>query len=157
MNIRILQALTQSHPYMTCGGRSTSGGIGIGGSLIPLVRGRNLHALWDGILGRRNLLRDVDREVAELWDRKRYGDVWVSAAKQTDPREWAKESHELCKSVVYSDAILNAIGSTPAGAEVSAIELPTSYTQQAGDVARRRIIQAGVRLGSLLKEVSHHQ
>ena len=37
-----------------------------GGNQIPLARGRNLHSLWDNLLGRQHYLRNVDREVAEL-------------------------------------------------------------------------------------------
>ena len=125
-----------------------------GGNSIPLAGGENLHSRWDGLLGRRNLLRDVDREVAELSDRQQYGDVWDSAAKEMDPQKWAAESHELCKSVVYSDAILNAVRATPAGSDLSAIKLPTSYMREAGEVARRRIIAAGVRLWIQLREHS---
>jgi hypothetical protein len=41
--------------------------------------------------------------------------------------------------------------SPPAGVELEKIELPTSYMQNAGDVARRRIIAAGLRLAAVLK------
>jgi S1/P1 Nuclease len=122
-----------------------------GGNSIPLAGGENLHSRWDGLLGRRDLLRNVDMEVAELSDRQ-YRDVWRLAAKVTDPRKWADESHDLCKSVVYSDAILNSVRHTPAGAKMMPMKLPTAYMQQAGDVARRRVITAGVRLGTLLGE-----
>ncbi|MCI0351205.1 MAG: hypothetical protein L0Z53_17415 [Acidobacteriales bacterium] len=80
-----------------------------GGNEIPLARGRNLHSLWDNLLGRQHYLRDVARTVAELSDREKYGDVWGTAAKETDVRKWVDESHELAESVVYSDAILNAV------------------------------------------------
>jgi hypothetical protein len=122
-----------------------------GGNEIPLVGGENLHSRWDGLLGRRDLMRDVDREVAELSNNSRYGDVWQSTAvNETDPRKWAEESHALCKSVVYSDEILNAVRQTPAGKTMAPLKLPEQYMQQAGDVARRRIIIAGLRLGKLL-------
>ena len=122
-----------------------------GGNGIPLTGGENLHSRWDGLLGRRDLLRNVERQVLELSDRGRYRDAWISSAiKESDPRKWAAESHELCKSVVYSVAILDTVRQSPPGATMSPIRVTTSYMEQAGDVARRRIITAGLRLAALL-------
>jgi hypothetical protein len=122
-----------------------------GGNLIPLSRGRNLHAFWDGLLGRRDRMRDIDREVAQLSDRTRYGEVWDTAAKETEVDRWVLEGNAVCKSAVYSPAILDAIRNTPAGEELKPITLPESYMQETGAIARKRIIAAGVRLGELLK------
>jgi hypothetical protein len=122
-----------------------------GGSVIPLRRGRDLHSLWDGLLGGRDLLRDVDREVVQLSNRQRYGDVWDVAAKETDPSKWGDESRDLCESFLYNQTILGAVRQTSPGMELTPIELPDQYMKQAGEHARRRIITAGVRLGSLLK------
>jgi hypothetical protein len=119
------------------------------GNRIPLRRGRNLHALWDGLLGRGNRIRDVDREVAEMSER--YRDARKSVAGETDPQKWAEESRQLAESFAYSDTILNVVRSTPRGVELSPIELPTEYMREAGDHARRRIAMAGIRLGALLK------
>lgn len=126
-----------------------------GGNSIPLAGGENLHSRWDGLLGRRDRLRNVDREVTELSDRDRYGDTWESAARETDAQRWAAESHDLCKTVVYSDAILTVVRETSADMKFVPIKLPASYMKQAGEVARRRIITAGVRLGVLLRSVNH--
>jgi predicted NAD-dependent protein-ADP-ribosyltransferase YbiA (DUF1768 family) len=100
------------------------------------------------------LLQDVDREVAELSDRMKYGNEWDSAKRETDVRKWVAESHELCKSVVYSAAILDAVRNTPPGADLVPIRLTDSYMRDAGNLARRRIIAAGLRLASLLDETS---
>jgi hypothetical protein len=114
-----------------------------GGNSIPLRRGRNLHALWDGLLGRDDRLNRVVGEVAEL--RGRYPDE--DAANEMDPLHWAQESRALAESFAYNDIILNAVRTT----QLTPIELPTSYMQQAGAIARQRVIAAGVRLGALLK------
>jgi hypothetical protein len=37
-----------------------------GGNEIPLARSRNLHDLWDHLLGRQSRMQDVQRELAEL-------------------------------------------------------------------------------------------
>jgi len=123
-----------------------------GGNSIPLVRGDNLHSLWDNLLGRQYFTRDVDKAVVELSDRKRYGDVWNTAAKEPNPLKWAKESHELCESFVYDAAILIAARTTPEGTELARIQLPDSYLRDAGEHARRLIIAGGLRLARLLSQ-----
>lgn len=65
--------------------------------------------MWDNLLGRRNRLRDVDREVAELSDRERFGDVWESAGQETDIDKSAAEGRQLAESVVYAPVILEAV------------------------------------------------
>jgi hypothetical protein len=121
-----------------------------GGNQIPLLRGRNLHALWDGLLGSGDSLREVNGEAAQLAGR--YQDVWDYPADESDLRKWADESRALAESVAYSDTILEAVRNTEAGAELAPIELPESYMRIAGQLARRRISVAGLRLGALLKD-----
>ena len=87
-----------------------------GGNSIPLTRGRNLHSLWDNLLGRSETYNNIRKVAAELSDRRVYRDVWNSAAKETDIRKWAAESHELAQSFTYSPAILRS-GSRHAGGE----------------------------------------
>jgi hypothetical protein len=125
-----------------------------GGNSIPLAGGENLHSRWDGLLGRRDLIREVDRQANELSNRVRYRDVWQSAATETDPSEWARESHQLCKSDIYSDDILSAVRGTPLGAQVEPLRLSDEYMRNAGGIAKRRIIEAGARLGVLIRATS---
>lgn len=126
-----------------------------GGNEIKLTRGGNLHSLWDNLLGRQYFMRDVTRAVVELSDQQRFGDEWATAGHETNPRKWADESHELCESFVYDAVILNAIRSMPAGAEIAKIELPDPYFKAAGEHARKRIIAAGLRLASVLLQLSN--
>ena len=121
-----------------------------GGNEIPLVHGKNLHALWDNLLGKRYYMRDVDRLVKQLSNRVEYGTVWDTAAKETDPKKWAEESHALCESFVYPAELLAAIKDTPANEKLQPFDLTTEYSRAAGHQARLRIIAAGVRLGVML-------
>jgi hypothetical protein len=142
-----------------------------GGNKIRVTQGRNLHSLWDGLLGRRDQLREVEREAIELSDRKKYGKVWDTAAKKRDPAKWVAESFELAKSDAYTNDVLEAIRNTTLvlaeprrnsrasdseadypREELSPITLSDSYLKNAGDVARRRIIAAGIRLGAVLSD-----
>jgi hypothetical protein len=125
-----------------------------GGNSIPLAGGENLHSRWDGLLGRRDLIREVDRQATQLSNRGRYREVWQSAATETDPSEWARESHELCKADVYADDILTAIRGTPLGDQIEPLRLSEEYMRNAGGIARRRIIEAGARLAVLIRASS---
>ncbi len=125
-----------------------------GGNEIPLVKGKELHALWDGLLGKQHYLRDVSKAANELSDKSKFGDIWESAASETDPAKWADESHALCVSDVYTDAILDAVRQTKPGDKMAPIDLPTSYYQSAGALARKRILTAGLRLSTLLNSLT---
>src|SRR3954471_13871293 len=64
-----------------------------GGNEIPLRRGKNLHSLWDGLLGAQYYMRNVTKAADELSDKSKFGDIWDSATKVSDPHDWAGESH----------------------------------------------------------------
>jgi hypothetical protein len=119
-----------------------------GGNSIPLVRGDNLHALWDNLLGRQHYLRNVDREVAEL--SRGHRDVWDSTAKERNPRKWIAESHKLAQDFAYDDAILDVVRRATPQQPLEKIELSDEYLKEAGHQARRRIVAAGVRLAAAL-------
>ena len=126
-----------------------------GGNEIPLRRGKNLHSLWDGLLGSQYYMRNVAKAADELSDKSRFGDIWESATKETDPHDWADESHSICESVVYDDAILNAVRQSASGEKLDPISLPESYYKAAGEEARKRVLTAGLRLGALLNSLGN--
>jgi hypothetical protein len=114
-----------------------------GGNSIPLVQGRNLHALWDNLLGRRHRLQDVAREVAEL---KSDAALWRVDVKSNIPA-WIAESRELAESAAYAPVIPAAVRRS---GELAPITLPENCLKSAGAHARRRVVAAGVRLAALL-------
>jgi hypothetical protein len=118
-----------------------------GGNSIPVNQGRNLHSLWDGLLGRRDRPNDVKREVAELRARP---ELWKV---QTDGNveAWLKESNELAKSFAYSPMIIEAVNQP---GELPPINLPESYLKAAGEKARERLVTAGLRLARELGRTS---
>jgi hypothetical protein len=122
-----------------------------GGNDIPLTRGRNLHSLWDNLLGRSDSYSNVLKVANELSDREVYGEVWDSAGKVADVRKWTVESHRLAEQTVYSDAILEAIRATPAGSKVAPITPSDEYLKAAGALARQRVVAGGIRLGRVLE------
>ena len=128
-----------------------------GGNEIKLKKGKNLHSLWDNLLGRASYIRNVDAAALELSNKRRYGDVWASATKEMSPATWAKDSFDVCEQVVYAEAILSAVRNAPSGQKLEPIELPEDYYRMAGELARKRIITAGLRLGELLKGDDNHR
>jgi hypothetical protein len=126
-----------------------------GGNKIPLRRGKNLHSLWDGLLGSQYYMRDVAKAADELSDKSRFGDVWETATKEMDPHDWADESHSICESVVYDDAILDAVRQSTPGEKLEQIDLPTSYYKAAGEEARKRVLTGGLRLGAMLNNLGN--
>lgn len=123
-----------------------------GGNDIPLRQGRNLHALWDNLLGRQQSFNDVKREAAELNDRKAFGGVWESAARKTDIQEWTAESFDLAKSFAYDDAIVEVIRRATSQQPIERIKLSEGYLKDAGHHARRRVLAAGLRLAAVLQQ-----
>jgi hypothetical protein len=121
-----------------------------GGNEILLTKGKNLHSLWDNLLGRDSKMSGVAKAVAELSDRERFGNVWDLSSQETDPVQWAKESHDLAEAVVYDEVILTAVRNTPPGQKMTPVELPAEYYKAAGEQARKRVLAAGLRLGVLL-------
>jgi S1/P1 nuclease len=117
-----------------------------GGNEISVVQGKNLHSLWDNLLGRRARMQDVERIVAEL---KQNPEDWK--IEQGDVEGWIAESHEMAKSFTYDPIILQAVKEAQPGEKLTAINLPESYLKQAGRLARQRIVAAGIRLGGILK------
>jgi hypothetical protein len=121
-----------------------------GGNDIPLTQGRNLHALWDNLLGRQYYMRNVQQAVAEVERGSEYREVWGAAAKEMNPVKWAEESHKLCGDIVYSEGMYAAIQGVPKGEKLPPIALSPDYLRQAGRESRLRVVAAGVRLGVML-------
>jgi hypothetical protein len=56
---------------------------------------------------------------------------------------------------VYDAAILTAVRNAPAGQAPENVELPEAYYKSAGELARKRVLTAGLRLGAILNERNH--
>jgi hypothetical protein len=116
-----------------------------GGNSIRVVQGRNLHSLWDNLLGRGDRMSDVLREVEQLKRNQRLWRVDVDA----DVDVWIKESRTLAESFVYSPDVLAAVDRP---GELITVSMPRAYLEEAGDHAKQRIVAAGLRLAQVLKK-----
>jgi hypothetical protein len=115
-----------------------------GGNLIQTVQARNLHSLWDGLLGRQHRPNDVKREVAEL---RAVRTTWtINCGGSVE--DWIEESHEVAKAVVYTPEVIAAAEQAGQGAKIT---LSQEYLTAAGERARPRIVTAGRRLAILLR------
>lgn len=119
-----------------------------GGNSIRLSRGRNLHSLWDGLLGRDDKPSNVLRETEQLHHRRELWEVATTAG----PEDWIGESHELANSFAYDAAILEAVRNATPGERMPSVTLSDEYLKASGDKARARIVAGGLRLGSLIQK-----
>lgn len=127
-----------------------------GGNRIPLKRGRNLHRLWDSLLGESRVL---DSQVRRRAEKLLSNETWLSHARNTqgllEPAGWADESHRLARVVAYHPVILEVLKKseqTPRE-KIPSIALPDSYYEQIGQIAAQRAVQAGFRLARLLEQI----
>ena len=125
-----------------------------GANSIPTKQGRNLHALWDGLLGGRFDAGDVARRAKEIKGEKTTWTTAEAASKSLEPLEWLTESSEFGKSHVYTPEVLSAVEAAQrAGAEkVETVDLPEAYLKAAGALAQKRAAFAAHRLAAVLAE-----
>ena len=120
-----------------------------GGNRI-IVRSRNLHSLWDNLLGNPRTTGSVhSRAMTFLEEAGEYG---PPAARNLKPVSWIKESHELAQTTVYDRNIRAAIRAAEESGQRDEVRVVVDedYRRNAGHLARRRAVQAGFRLARLL-------
>jgi S1/P1 nuclease len=122
-----------------------------------------LHAYWDALLFRTSPgFTAVDAKVAALLNDPQLQRDQLPELAKTEFLDWAEESLELAKTVVYqgSDGFLKATPlSKTKKVEVKGLNapvLPDSYEKAAEAVAARRMVVAGYRLADQLRRVLKH-
>ncbi len=122
-----------------------------GGNDIPLRRGRNLHSLWDGLLGYDDELPAVRRTALQLLSDDGIRATDERAVDSLDFDDWLDESHRLARDVAYHEKILAAVRAVDQSSDgLGKIELPDAYYSSEGVAAKKRIVEAGYRLGGVL-------
>ena len=117
-----------------------------GGSILRTKQMQNLHAIWDGWLGADDSPARVIRESEEF---KRRRELWNVDTTAT-PEDWIAEGHELANSAVYTPDILETVGKAQPGSPLPPLVVSEEYLKAGGEIARRRIVEGGLWLGSLL-------
>lgn len=122
-----------------------------GGNAIPTKQSANLHALWDGLLGRR-YNSTVKRRMHEISNddelRSQVEDILERGS--VSPSQWLAESRQLAARFVYPSEILNHVlkAQEDGTSDLERIELSESYLKNAGGVAQRQALLAAHRLSA---------
>lgn len=114
-----------------------------------------LHAFWDGLLGRSISLSSIGSSVHEVEALlKVFPDaVGSDLTANTTPAQWAKEGFDLAVKFGYLGGELDVAHADTDPTEASLQPTPDGYAETAGQVARFAAAKAGKRLAKVLKEV----
>lgn len=127
-----------------------------GNSLMVTASGSviNLHAFWDGQLGRNEDPRAI-RLLATQIETAYPKETFAGELKITDPKGWALESFAYAKEVVYEKGEIKATNAATLKADkkTPVPELSPAYVAAARELAQRRIALAGYRLARDLNEI----
>jgi hypothetical protein len=110
-----------------------------GGNACYVEPGRNLHSLWDGLLGRDDSEAAVARLAASLMD-----ETPAPTKLDVKPDTWVKEAMDVAATHVY--AVQNCTG------ESAPAKLTAQYLEKAERLARARAAMAAYRLAKILNE-----
>ncbi len=112
-----------------------------GGNSIKTKQSKNLHALWDGLLGPKWDEGALNRRAEE-------SPKVELAAGGIDV--WLKESRDAAVASVYAPEVMEPVSvAVRAKGEVAEVKLSESYLKAAGAVARQRAAEAAVRLAGV--------
>ena len=111
-----------------------------GGNEIKTKQSKNLHALWDGLLGPKWSEGALNRRADEA------PKVSVAGGIET----WLAESRELAVKAVYSPEVMEPMSVALRGkGEVAEVTLSEAYLKNAGSVAQKRVAEAAGRLAGV--------
>ncbi|MGD0463400.1 MAG: S1/P1 nuclease [Tepidisphaeraceae bacterium] len=129
-----------------------------GGNLVFIKNAENvslpLHTYWDDVEG---LALDYDtiRKTADRIEAEHPAAQLKDRVSDLSVLDWAKESFDLAKSVVYINGTLPHVTKTEAISDPNSVpELPAGYPQQALATADERMALAGYRLAAVLEQVA---
>ncbi|HEY4308587.1 MAG TPA: S1/P1 nuclease [Pirellulales bacterium] len=128
-----------------------------GGNSVPTQQGFNLHALWDEFLGDWTTFAAARRRAGELSADVRLAQLGRTAAAQLDEKQWLTESRQLVDSVVYTPEVLGYLRVQPArtdGRPPLPLRVSEEYLTTGVRIATDRVVQAGFRLGAVLKPLA---
>lgn len=126
-----------------------------GGNDVRTKQQRNLHRFWDGLLGGRISHRDVLRRSASLVLNDELKRAGAAAEKKLEFDDWVQESSKTARGFVYHPSIIAEVKAKESrlDADLASIDLSLAYRKRAGDIAQRRVVEAGFRLAAVLEEL----
>ena len=74
-----------------------------------------------------------------------------------DEETWLNESRELAVSFVYSPDLMGYLRNIEqeGGKELTPFEFDADYLRAGGKICDKRVVQAGYRLGAILKQIAN--
>lgn len=125
-----------------------------GGNSVLTEQRKNLHALWDSFPGGMTELKTARNDALRLMENAELAALGKTSAGQLDEQTWLDESRELALSVVYDSEVLTPLRAFEKQGALKPITLSEEYLRRGGRVCERRVVQAGYRLGVLLKKIA---
>ena len=126
-----------------------------GGNLIPVSeqgRHRNLHALWDNMIGDSQSLPIIRKRAAFLSGL--HHEIGLDATENMNIETWATENQRMVTKYVYPASITEEIKKMEkAGGNLRPIRLEQKYRSLGQEIAEIRIVEAGFRLAYLLNQL----
>ena len=128
-----------------------------GANRIKTVQRRNLHALWDSLLGDQFDETDIERRMFEIKNNTRVWSAARRAARQPRDRSirvWLQESRALGAGVVYATDVGDALKAAQRSGrtELEVVDLSEAYLKNAGRIAQERAAYAAFRLARIWNE-----
>ena len=122
-----------------------------GANRIITKQRKNMHALWDQLLGPDFELSAIRRRIVEITGDEELvakGKQAVAATNGLSPLTWLAESRAAAIKDVYTSEVMDSLNLVARGvtAKPEAIELSEAYLKNAGRVAQIRAIEASQRL-----------
>jgi hypothetical protein len=122
-----------------------------GANRIVTEQRKNMHALWDQLLGDEFTLNGTRKRIVEITgdaDLVAKGRFAISTSGGLDPQNWLAESRAAAIENVYRPEVLDRLNLVARGMTETPvpIELSESYLKNAGRVAQQRAIEAAYRL-----------
>jgi hypothetical protein len=113
--------------------------------------------VWDQFPGGRVQYKTAHDRARSLLTKPGMANLGQAAAQDLDEANWLDESHTLAKMVVYDPEVLVALRgleSDPGEQHTRPITLSDEYLSAGGKIAQQRLVQAGFRLGAVLKAIT---
>ncbi len=125
-----------------------------GGNSIKTAQKGNLHALWDQFLGNKAQYRTARNKAIPIVNDAEQIRLGKAAEIKLDEKVWMQESHTTAGATVYDSEVRGHLRAHADQNEVPELMLTERYLKEGGRVAEKRVIEAGYRLGAVLKELA---
>jgi hypothetical protein len=126
-----------------------------GGNSITTVEHKELHALWDGFPGSPSMkFNAVQKKAMSLTHEHELEVAGRKAAADLNIETWVKESHDYAERFAYTQQVLEHLEGQTDAKRLAPMELSEEYLSDGGNLAKQRLVEAGYRLGAVLKRIA---